>query len=41
VKPEFRFARGWLADAFKERGEKFHPFDCWSQIADQLRDDKC
>jgi 2-hydroxy-3-keto-5-methylthiopentenyl-1-phosphate phosphatase len=41
VKPEFRFARGWLAEAFTERGEKFHPFDHWSQIADQLRGDKC
>ncbi len=41
VKPEFRFARGWLAEAFRERGEKFHPFEQWSQIADQLRDDEC
>ena len=41
VKPELRFARGWLAEAFRERGEKFHPFEHWSQIADQLRDDEC
>jgi 2-hydroxy-3-keto-5-methylthiopentenyl-1-phosphate phosphatase len=41
VKPEFRFARGWLAEAFTERGEKFHPFEHWSQIADQLGDDQC
>ena len=41
VKPEFRFARGWLAEAFEERGEKFHPFEHWSQIADQLRDNEC
>jgi 2-hydroxy-3-keto-5-methylthiopentenyl-1-phosphate phosphatase len=41
VKPEFRFARGWLAEAFTERGEKFHPFEHWSQIADQLGDDEC
>jgi 2-hydroxy-3-keto-5-methylthiopentenyl-1-phosphate phosphatase len=41
VKPEFRFARGWLAEAFTERGDKFHPFERWSQIADQLRDDEC
>jgi 2-hydroxy-3-keto-5-methylthiopentenyl-1-phosphate phosphatase len=41
VKPELRFARGWLADAFKERGEQFHPFTRWSQIADQLQDDQC
>jgi 2-hydroxy-3-keto-5-methylthiopentenyl-1-phosphate phosphatase len=41
VKPELRFARGWLAEAFTERGEKFHPFEHWSQIADQLGDDEC
>src|ERR1700722_4741820 len=41
VQPEFRFARGWLAEAFTERGEKFHPFEHWSQIADQLGDDEC
>jgi 2-hydroxy-3-keto-5-methylthiopentenyl-1-phosphate phosphatase len=36
VSPERRFARGWLADALRERGEGFHPFERWSQIADQL-----
>jgi 2-hydroxy-3-keto-5-methylthiopentenyl-1-phosphate phosphatase len=41
VKPEFRFARGWLADAFRERGEKFHPFERWSQIADRLQKGAC
>jgi 2-hydroxy-3-keto-5-methylthiopentenyl-1-phosphate phosphatase len=41
VKPELRFARGWLAEAFRERGEKFHSFEHWSQIADQLRDEEC
>jgi 2-hydroxy-3-keto-5-methylthiopentenyl-1-phosphate phosphatase len=41
VKPELRFARGWLAEAFRARGEKFHPFERWSQIADQLRNDQC
>jgi 2-hydroxy-3-keto-5-methylthiopentenyl-1-phosphate phosphatase len=41
VKPEMRFARGWLAEAFRERGEKFHPFERWSQIADQLQNDEC
>jgi 2-hydroxy-3-keto-5-methylthiopentenyl-1-phosphate phosphatase len=41
VKPEVRFARGWLAEAFTERGQKFHPFEHWSQIADQLMDDEC
>jgi hypothetical protein len=32
VPPQWRFARGWLS----ERGEGFHPFDRWSQIADHL-----
>jgi 2-hydroxy-3-keto-5-methylthiopentenyl-1-phosphate phosphatase len=41
VKPELRFARGWLAEAFRERGEKFHPFERWSQIADQLQNHEC
>ena len=41
VKPELRFARGWLADAFRERGEKFHPFERWSQIADRLQNGAC
>jgi 2-hydroxy-3-keto-5-methylthiopentenyl-1-phosphate phosphatase len=41
VKPEFRFARGWLAEAFTESGDKFHPFEHWSRIADQLGDDEC
>jgi 2-hydroxy-3-keto-5-methylthiopentenyl-1-phosphate phosphatase len=41
VKPELRFARGWLADAFGERGEKFHPFERWSQIADRLQKGAC
>jgi hypothetical protein len=36
VPPQWRFARGWLADAVSERGEGFHPFDQWSQIADHL-----
>ncbi|MBV9673009.1 MAG: HAD-IB family phosphatase [Verrucomicrobia bacterium] len=37
VGPELRFARGWLAEALTERGERFHPFERWSQIADQLQ----
>jgi len=41
VRPQFRFARGWLADALGERGEKFHPFERWSQIADQLQKAQC
>ena len=36
VAPERRFARGWLADALRDRAEAFHPFHHWSQIADQL-----
>ena len=41
VKPELRFARGWLAEAFKERGEKFHRFERWSQIGDRLENAEC
>jgi 2-hydroxy-3-keto-5-methylthiopentenyl-1-phosphate phosphatase len=41
VPPERRFARGWLAEALRERGEGFHSFERWSQIADQLRNDAC
>jgi 2-hydroxy-3-keto-5-methylthiopentenyl-1-phosphate phosphatase len=41
VKPELRFARGWLAEALIERGEKFHSFARWSQIADQLQNAQC
>jgi 2-hydroxy-3-keto-5-methylthiopentenyl-1-phosphate phosphatase len=37
VEPEWRFARGWLAEALNERGEKFHPFERWSEIADELQ----
>lgn len=36
VPPDRRFARGWLAEALTERGEGFHPFEKWSQIADHL-----
>jgi 2-hydroxy-3-keto-5-methylthiopentenyl-1-phosphate phosphatase len=41
VRPELRFARGWLAEALSERGEIFHPFECWSEIADRLRKGEC
>ena len=41
VQPQLRFARGWLAEALSERGEGFHPFERWSQIADQLRKTQC
>src|SRR5215468_4403596 len=36
VRPELRFARGFLADALRERGEAFRPFSCWSEIARKL-----
>jgi len=36
VQPQLRFARGWLAEALSQRGEQFHPFERWSEIADQL-----
>ena len=41
VKPKLRFARGWLAEALRERGEEFHPFERWSQIADCLQNAAC
>ena len=41
VEPHLRFARGWLAEALSERGEGFHPFERWSQIADQLQKTAC
>ncbi|HMP72671.1 MAG TPA: HAD-IB family phosphatase [Kiritimatiellia bacterium] len=36
VKPQRRFARGWLAEHYRERGESFHRFDVWSEIAERL-----
>jgi 2-hydroxy-3-keto-5-methylthiopentenyl-1-phosphate phosphatase len=41
VQPQLRFARGWLAEALSERGERFYPFDRWSQIADELQKAQC
>jgi len=41
VQPQLRFARGWLAEALSERGEKFHLFERWSQIADQIQKTQC
>jgi 2,3-diketo-5-methylthio-1-phosphopentane phosphatase len=41
VRPEWRFARGWLAEALRERGERFHPFERWSEIADRLQKTPC
>ncbi|HEY7335590.1 MAG TPA: HAD-IB family phosphatase [Bryobacteraceae bacterium] len=36
VRPDLRFARGFLADALRERGEAFRPFSRWSEIAREL-----
>ncbi|HEY3415469.1 MAG TPA: HAD-IB family phosphatase [Armatimonadota bacterium] len=36
VPPEMRFARGWLADHFRQEGIPFQPFSCWTQIAQLL-----
>jgi hypothetical protein len=41
VPPQLRFARGWLAEALNERGEKFYPFERWSAIADRLQKAEC
>lgn len=34
--PRFRFARGWLAEELRRRGEPFVPFERWRDIADHL-----
>jgi len=36
VPPDLRFARGFLAEALRARGETFQPFSCWSEIARKL-----
>jgi 2,3-diketo-5-methylthio-1-phosphopentane phosphatase len=36
VRPELRFARGFLAEALRARGETFRPFSRWSEIAREL-----
>ncbi|HWB87471.1 MAG TPA: HAD-IB family phosphatase [Bryobacteraceae bacterium] len=36
VRPALRFARGFLADALRRRGEAFRPFSRWSDIASEL-----
>ena len=41
VRPELRFARGWLAVELKRRGESFHPFHRWSEIAGVLLKTPC
>jgi 2-hydroxy-3-keto-5-methylthiopentenyl-1-phosphate phosphatase len=36
VAASLRFARGFLADALRDRGEAFQPFSRWSEIARKL-----
>jgi 2,3-diketo-5-methylthio-1-phosphopentane phosphatase len=36
VRPDLRFARGFLADALRQRGEAFRWFSRWSEIAREL-----
>jgi len=36
VRPELRFARGFLAAGLRERGAPFRPFSRWSEIARDL-----
>jgi 2-hydroxy-3-keto-5-methylthiopentenyl-1-phosphate phosphatase len=36
VRPELRFARGFLAGTLRERGEAFRTFLRWSEIAREL-----
>lgn len=36
VLPSRRFACGWLAQHLEKNGEPYHPFESWSEIADQL-----
>jgi 2-hydroxy-3-keto-5-methylthiopentenyl-1-phosphate phosphatase len=36
VQPQLRFARGFLAEALRERRETFRPFSRWSEIARKL-----
>ena len=36
VRPELRFARGWLATELRSRGETFQHFSTWSEISEKL-----
>jgi 2-hydroxy-3-keto-5-methylthiopentenyl-1-phosphate phosphatase len=36
VKPELRFARGWLAGELRRRGEPFQEYRVWSEVAARL-----
>lgn len=36
VRPALRYARGWLAEELRSRGEGFQTFERWSEIADSL-----
>ena len=40
VRPECRFATGWLAHHLENVGEPFRPFETWSQIAAALLEEK-
>jgi 2-hydroxy-3-keto-5-methylthiopentenyl-1-phosphate phosphatase len=36
IRPEWRFARGFLAEALRQRAEAFRPFSRWSEIVREL-----
>jgi 2-hydroxy-3-keto-5-methylthiopentenyl-1-phosphate phosphatase len=36
VPPERRFARGWLARHLEQRGQRYNPFEIWSEGARML-----
>lgn len=36
---ELRFARGWLAETLASRGDRFHTYRRWSEIAEFLCSD--
>ncbi|MEI8011683.1 MAG: HAD-IB family phosphatase [Candidatus Omnitrophota bacterium] len=40
VPPQRRFARNWLANKLSSMGEKFHPFERWSDIVPVLMTEK-
>ena len=39
VRPERRFARGWLAEHLAKEGHGFRPFAAWSDVAAELLED--
>ena len=40
VKPELRFAKGWLANKLDSLGEHYTTFNVWSEIAQKLIGEK-